>query len=572
MLRNWNFQADDKGEDPSLEFWSTIGDGAAIELDTENGLNNINSNSLRLDVSESTGRAGVANEGWWGLRVQPNEKYQASLFAKAEGYTGALNVTLESSDGAVLASATTGVVSGEFQKFQVTLESTAEVVSINNQFVVSVDSAEAAGASIYFQVFTLFGETFEGRENGLRQDLGAAMKGLNPSFFRFPGGNNLEGQYIDTRWKWNETVGPLEERIGRMGDWSYWNTNGQGLLDYMYMCEDFGMEPILDVYAGYSLQGDSVPEDQLGPYVKEVLNELEYLTGSTDTVYGALRALHGREEPFNINYIEIGNEDWFSTTYEYRYRVFYDAITEAYPDVKIIATADQTARSWDVFDDHFYMNVSEMTDHFDRYDNYPRNGTAIFIGEYGTHVNNCCNGSPATLEAGISDAIFLTGMERNSDFVHMVAYAPLFKRDGQEQWNPDMIHFDTETVWFTPAYYVLQEWSQNRADTILQVDNTDGDFGPLYWVAGSNKDTKKLFVKVVNNGDSEEKVSISLQSLTVKTEGVARVITGDSLDLENTKESSPVKPVESTFSLTSDSEFEYAFAARSATVLILQIE
>ncbi|KAI9276918.1 glycoside hydrolase [Phascolomyces articulosus] len=573
MLRNWNFQADDTGAAPSTEFWSVVGDGATISVDVDNGLNNVNTNSLRLDVSESTGRAGVSNEGWWGVRVQPGEKYQASFFAKSNGYTGALNVTIETADGTVLDSAATSEpVSDKFQKFEVTLESTASDVSIDNLFVVSVDSAEAAGSSIYFQVFSLFGETFEGRENGLRKDLADSMQGLNPSFFRFPGGNNLEGQTVDTRWKWNETVGPLEERIGRMGDWSYWNTNGQGLLDYMYLCEDFNIEPVLGVYAGYSLTGVSVPEGDLEPYVQEVLNELEYLTGPAGSKYGSLRAAHGRKKPFNINYIEIGNEDWFSTTYEYRYKTFYDAITSAYPHVKIISTADQESRPWDIFDDHYYSNVSEMEGLFSKYDNYGRNGTAIFIGEYGTHVNGCCNGSPASLEAGLGDAIFLTGMERNADLVQMIAYAPMFKREGHEQWNPDLIHFDTETVWYTPAYYVLSEWSKNRADTILQVDHTDGEFGPLYWVAGSNKKTKQVFIKVANIGDTEQKVTINLKSLAVHTEGVARVITGNSLDLENSKESTTVKPEESTFKLNSANDFEYTFPAYSATVLLLHIQ
>lgn len=98
------------------------------------------------------------------------------------------------------------------------------------------------------------------------------------------------------------------------------------------------------MYAGYSLGGTSVPEDQLGPYIQEVLNELEYLMGDEFTTYGALRTKHGHPEPFKINYIEIGNEDWFSTTYEYRYKAYYDAIHGAYPNVTIIETALQTER------------------------------------------------------------------------------------------------------------------------------------------------------------------------------------------------------------------------------------
>lgn len=222
MLRNWNFQKDDTGtKDPSTEFWSTVGDGAKIALDSSVGLNNANKNSLRLDVSSTP--AGVANEGWWGVRVQPGEKYTASFFAKSNGYSGKINVSLQAKDGTVLASATTeGKLSSDFQKFTVKLSPKVSSTSIDNRFVVSVDSQDAVGSSIYFQVFSLFGETFADRENGLRQDIGKALHDLNPSFFRFPGGNNLEGVTIPQRWKFQETIGSLEDRVGRLGDWGYW--------------------------------------------------------------------------------------------------------------------------------------------------------------------------------------------------------------------------------------------------------------------------------------------------------------------------------------------------------------
>lgn len=448
MLRNWNFQASDNGSAPTTEFWSAIGEGASITLDNETPLNKVNKNSLRLDISSSASdRVGIANEGWWGLRVQPDEKYKASFFAKSSAYSGPLNVTLETSSGQVLASTAVKGLSNEFQKFEVTLSPSVSKTSIDNKFVVSVDGASAQGASINFQVFTLFGETYKDRENGLRKDLAEVLMGMNPSFFRFPGGNNMEGQTIPVRWKWNETIGPLEERVGRMGDWTYWNTNGQGLLDYMYMCEDMGMEPILGVYAGYSLKGDSVPEDELEPYIQEVLNELEYLTGDSSTTYGKLRAEHGREEPFKLQYIEIGNEDFFSTTYNYRYKAYYDAIKKKYPDLKFIETTSQDERPWDIIDDHYYNNVPDMIADFDHYDNWPRNGTGVFVGEFGTNVKGCCGDSPANMQAALADAVFITGLERNADLVKMIAYAPTMKREGHEQWNPGK---------YFAAFYLVQ--------------------------------------------------------------------------------------------------------------------
>lgn len=210
MLRNWNFQANDTGGPASTEFWSVVkddGNSGSIAIDTSVGLNDANKNSLRLDVKSGSGRVGIANEGWWGLRVQPDEAYTATFFAKSDDYNGSLNVTLESSKGEVLASSVVHGINKNFKKYTVTLKPDVDAVSVDNRFVVSVDAGKAADASIYFQVFSLFGETYKGRENGLRVDLAEKLEGLKPNFFRFPGGNNLEGQSIPQRWKWNETIG-----------------------------------------------------------------------------------------------------------------------------------------------------------------------------------------------------------------------------------------------------------------------------------------------------------------------------------------------------------------------------
>ncbi|ORY93499.1 glycoside hydrolase superfamily [Syncephalastrum racemosum] len=577
MLRNWNFQANDTGGDPSTEFWSVVkdnGSSGSIAIDTSVGLNDANKNSLRLDVKSGSGRVGIANEGWWGLRVQPDEAYTATFFAKSDDYHGSLNVTLESSKGEVLASSVVHGINKNFKKYTVTLKPDVDAVSTDNRFVVSVDAAKAADASIYFQVFSLFGETYKGRENGLRVDLAEKLEGLKPDFFRFPGGNNLEGQSIPQRWKWNETIGPLEDRIGRFGDWTYWNTNGQGLLDYMYMCEDMNMIPILDVYAGYSLDKSSVAEDDLEPYVQDVLNQLEYLMGDASTTYGKLRAQHGRKEPFKIPMVEIGNEDFFSTTYDYRYAKFYDAITEKYPDLIIIETAKQTSRPYDYIDDHFYVTTEEMVNNFNYYDNYARhgNGSGIFVGEFATNTAGCCGTSPANLEAALADGVFITGLERNSDFVKMIAYAPTMKRLDQEQWDPDMIHFNTETVYGAPFYYVFQMYSEYRADTILQVDADNIDYEPLYWVAGSNKEKNQIYVKVINREKDEQPVTINLKGVSVK-QGTAVVVAGDSLDDENTLDA-PNKIIskKSTFDIANPNSLQYTFKPYSATVLVLDLK
>lgn len=191
----------------------------------------------------------------------------------------------------------------------------------------------------------------------MRPDLMEKLAALSPKFLRFPGGNFLEGSTIATRFDWKKTIGPVEQRPGHPDDaWGYWFTDGLGLLEYLQWCEDLCMMPLLCVFAGYALRGEYVTGDALAPFVQDALDEIEYITGDTSTTWGALRAEHGHPKPFQLKYVEIGNEDWFdrSGSYDARYTAFHDAIKAKYPDLKLIATTTVTSRTPDLIDEHYY--------------------------------------------------------------------------------------------------------------------------------------------------------------------------------------------------------------------------
>ena len=101
------------------------------------------------------------------------------------------------------------------------------------------------------------------------------------------------------------------------------------------------MQPLLAVWAGYALDGTHVhPGADLQPYVQDALDEIQYVTGGTNTTWGAQRAADGHPAPFPLQYVEVGNEDFFDTSksYDGRFAQFYDAIKAAYPNLKVIAT------------------------------------------------------------------------------------------------------------------------------------------------------------------------------------------------------------------------------------------
>jgi alpha-L-arabinofuranosidase len=294
---------------------------------------------------------------------------------------------------------------------------------------------------------------------------------MKPTFLRFPGGNYLEGNSIETRFDWKKTIGEIAQRPGHMNDaWRYWSSDGMGLLEFLNWCEDLNMQPLLAVYAGYSLRQVRVkPGADLAPYVKDALDEIEYVTGDARTTWGARRARDGHPAPFKLEYVEVGNEDQFDReagSYEGRFAQFFDGIKAKYPQLKIIATADVTTRVPDVIDEHYYRrSEEEMAAHANDYDTRRRNGPKVFVGEWATRV-----GSPTpTMSAALGDASFMVGMERNADLVIMHAYAPLFVNvnPGGMQWQTDLIGYNTIASYGSPAYYAQQMFSAHHGDTVL---------------------------------------------------------------------------------------------------------
>ena len=305
---------------------------------------------------------------------------------------------------------------------------------------------------------------------------------MHPSFLRFPGGNYLEGNSVATRFNWKETIHDISNRPGHQDDaWGYWSSDGMGLLEFLEWCEDLHMEPVLAVYAGYSMRaGHIAAGPDLEPFVKDALDEIEYVSGDPSTTWGAQRAADGHPAPFKLEFVEVGNEDNFDRNagnYDGRFAQFYDAIKAKYPKIQVIATTRVNGRAPDVVDSHLYVSAGEaaMEGHFHDYDNRPRTGPKVFEGEWATR-----GGQPAptpNMADALGDAAFLIGMERNSDLVIMESYAPLLVNvsdlragrgnGGSMQWNIDLIGYDALGSYGSPSYYVQKMFSLNHGDEVL---------------------------------------------------------------------------------------------------------
>jgi len=409
--------------------------------------------------------------------------------------------------GVVAATATVTGLAGEWKQFSYKLKTGGVPVTANNHLILTV----ARPATVWFDLVSLFPPTYLDRPGGNRIDLMDKLAAMRPKFLRLPGGNYLEGDHIADRFDWKKTIGPWVDRPTHPSPWRYRSTDGMGLLEFLEWCQDLKMEPVLAVYAGYSLQQEHVePGAALEPYVQDALDEIEYVTGSTSSKWGSERARDGHPAPFPLHYVEIGNEDQFdkSGSYDGRYAQFYRAIKAQHPNLQLIATAPIKSMTPDVLDEHFYMSAGQSLSDASHYDKRDRNGPKIFVGEWATR-----EGDPTpNLEAALGDAAWMTGMERNSDLIIMSSYAPLFVNvnAGAMQWPTDLIGYDALSSYGSPSYWAQVLFAGHLGTEVVasSLSNT----GPrVYASATRDEKHRKLFVKVVNATSETKPVRISIE-------------------------------------------------------------
>ena len=529
--------------------WAPVrGDGAAatIALDPGQPLNAVIGTSLRVDVTRaSTGHAGgVANEGYWGIPVRPGARYRASFFAKAApGFTGPVTIAIESEDGkTVYATGRVPGLSPAWKSYELALTTGSAAPTAKARFVLTVDRP----GTIWLGLVSLFPPTYKNQANGFRPDLLQMLIDMRPKFLRFPGGNYLEGDHIADRFEWKKTLGPLSERPGHMAPWGYRSTDGLGLHEFLLWAEAMNAEPVLAVYAGYSLKGAyAKPGPELAPHVQDALDEIEYVTGAATSQWGSLRARAGHPAPFKLTYVEIGNEDFFdrSGSYDQRFAQFHTAIKARYPDLQVISTVgfehpeNQRVRSVtpDVVDEHYYRTVDAFLKAArGQYDTYNRKGPKIFVGEWGAYEtpfepwNPRSRGEAPTpnMRAAIGDAAWMTEMERNSDLVIMHCYAPLLVNvnPGARQWRPNLIGYDALRVYGSPSYHAIKLFATHVGDEILKAAATGTDV-----LASATRDSRSrtIYVKLVNPGDTPAPVQLEITGATLGATATALTLAAD---------------------------------------------
>jgi alpha-L-arabinofuranosidase len=495
-----------------------------------------NKRYLRINNAANL-KLGLQNEGFRGMGVKAGAAYEFSVQYQSAAKGMKIHVELLDQQNKVIGAAElplepVGSWSEAAVKFPV--NQTTDKAKLNVWFT--------GAGTLDVDMLSLFPiDTWKGRPKGLRKDMVQMLADMKPGFIRFPGGCIVEGKDLANRFQWKKTVGPITERELIINRWNtefshrltpdYFQTFGLGFYEYFLLAEDIGASPVPILNCGMACQfntAELVPLDELDTYVQDALDLIEFANGTTDTKWGKLRADMGHPEPFHLKMLGVGNENW-GPQYIERLAVFKKALNEKHPEIKIIASSGTDpegdrfdflndklrAMSINIIDEHYYRPPSWFLSSANRYDNYTRNGVKIFAGEYASHTTRPNGPGKSTWEAALSEAAFMTGLERNGDVVEMASYAPLFGHVDGWQWSPDLIWVDNLQVYGTPSYQVQKLYATNKGTNIVPIKR-DGEFvagkDSLYASAVFDAAAQQLIVKVVNYNSKPMKVNLDVDS------------------------------------------------------------
>jgi len=590
--RSFEYNPTERSEWNPFSYWEYISPGFSygrVSVETSAPLHPNNPHYLVLDVEhvgkevKFVGNSGVGlkNSGFDGMVVKTNDQYNFSMFVRQLSKDPiSFTVSLQTPKGEVIAESKITTSSNDWNKYTSSLIPTQ---SCDTASLVILATTEGKFA---IDMASLFPEkTFKNRPNGLRADLAQLLSDMKPRFIRFPGGCLVHGDGLGNMYRWENTIGPIEQRKEQRNIWGYHQTAGLGYFEYFQFCEDIGAKPLPVLPAAVSCQNSggtwriggtgqkAVPISEMQDYIQEVLDLIEWANGPTTSTWGAKRAAAGHPDPFNLQYVGIGNEDKITPEFEERFAMISKAVKEKHPEITIVGTAgpfhsgEDFEKGWKiandlnipVVDEHYYTDPKWFISNQYRYDKYDRTKGEVYLGEYASWGNKMRN--------AISEAAYMTALERNGDVVRMASYAPLLAKKNFTQWKTDMIFFDNVTTCPTPNYYVQKMFTANQGDYYFdKVITKDEKDNSLASSCVQDSKTGDVILKLVNYNETTKPMKINLGKFgKIATEGEQTVLAG-SPDAENTfANTKNIVPTSSVVKIKKS--FDYSSPAMSLTVI-----
>lgn len=574
-------------------------DSSHFVIQNRSELNENNPRFARITLNEGVGKFSISNSGFRGMGIKQNNKYNFSILSSLPfGDNIKFRIELISEKGEKIGETSITPAGKEWKKYE------SDFVATKTDLKASLRIWFEGTGIIDIDMVSLFpGDTWKGRQNGLRADLVQLLADMNPGFLRFPGGCIVEGYDLKNRYQWKKTIGNVENRQLIVNRWNtefahrqtpdYYQSFGLGFFEYFQLAEDMGAEPLPILNCGMACQFNSAEVaglDQIDPYIQDALDLIEFANGTPETKWGKIRTQMGHPVPFNMKMLGIGNEQWGPQYFE-RYSLFEKAIKAKYPDIKLVSGtgpgpddelfkyAQGALKKLNPFvvDEHFYRPPAWFRENATRYDNYDRKGYKVFAGEYAAQSQSTTSpNNKNNWECALSEAAFMTGLERNADVVYMCSYAPLFAHADAWQWTPDLIWFNNLTSFGTTNYYVQKLFSTNKGTNVLKMFQNNkpltGQNG-LYASAAVDNLTNEIILKIVNTSDKILNNIIDLKtSKKILPKARLTVLKNANLDGLNTFENPvAIKPVSQEITLRGK-KIELSVAPYSFSVVRIKMQ
>ena len=590
MVKNRSFEFPQ-----SLMGWKIFG---KVSLESQGGPFERNPHFVRLSYSgHSEKYTGLENEGFRGMGFVKDSSYCFSVWARSAFGEQKIRVELIDEGNNVMVDSEVMIAGSDWKKYKV------ELIAKKNVQKGLLRIFLASGGQVYLEHISLFPSyTWKGHENGLRKDLAQALADLKPGVFRFPGGCIVEGTDLETRYNWKNSVGDVENRPLNENRWhytfpkrlcpDYFQSYGLGFFEYFQLAEEIGASPLPVLNCGLACQYQNidirahVPMEKLDPYIQDALDLIEFANGPATSNWGKIRARMGHPSPFGMKYLAIGNEQW-GVEYIERLEMFVKAIRAKYPEIQVIGSSGPSADGkhfdflWpemkrlkiDLVDEHYYKAPEWFFENATRYDSYDRKGPKVFAGEYAAHHYQSKKAN--NFLAALSEAAFMTGLERNADIVRLATYAPLFAHVDAWQWNPDLIWFDNLNSMKTPNYYVQQLFSIYKGTDVLSalagkkpLAGQDG----LYASAVKDNKAGTIIIKIINKEARSKTLKINLKDFKQKVSQVKMVrMQSENLMAVNTLGKPELLVPEKKEMELVGTSFEFTALSQSFTILEIKI-
>lgn len=554
LVKNRSFEFSDPlmgwHEDMELSGKGLGASRGELSVRTENPLNESNPHFLRVRIYDPG--YGFRNTGFRGMGIKNGSEYRLSAYVRTSGPRAIRAAVLDKS-GKEIASGKLEGFDGTWKRYETVVRANATVAQAELHLYVDEPG------SLDLDMISLFPvDTWKNRPNGLRKDLVQLLYDMHPGFIRFPGGCIVEGRQLLTRYRWKTTIGDIAERKSIINRWNdefdyrpapdYFQSFGLGFYEYFQLAEDIGARPLPILNCGMACQFNSdetAKVEELHEYIQDALDLIEFANGAPTTPWGKLRAQMGHPEPFHMEMLGIGNEQW-GPRYIERYKIFAAELKARHPEIKLVVGAGPTPAgepfdsmwgNWrelkpDIVDEHYYMAPDWFLANSGRYDRYDRSGPRIFAGEYAAQTSGVAKSdNHNNWRAALAEAAFMTGLERNGDAVEMASYAPLMAHIDAWLWTPDAIWFDNLRSYGTPNYYVQSVFANNVGTRAVPI--TPLVEAGLYASASLDEKSGELIVKAINTTPAIRRAEIQIAG--VAPSGVVKitVLRGADLNAEN---------------------------------------